>query len=140
MRTRRLLPLAPLLFAGALSLGACGDDDEAGSGSGSASSTPAGSTPAGSGGLVVTGLDGIKWDAETYTASAGDVPITLRNESSLPHTLAVVAADGAKVGGELKTSSSGDEDTGTYTLAAGTYTIICTVPGHGAMKADLVVS
>jgi plastocyanin len=132
MRTRRLLPLASLAVAGALSLVACGDDD-------SDSESPS-SAPAAAADVVVTGVDGIKWDAESYSATAGDVTIMLRNQSTLPHTLAVVAADGTKVGAELKTTSNGDEETGTYPLTAGTYTIICTVPGHGAMKADLVVT
>jgi uncharacterized cupredoxin-like copper-binding protein len=34
----------------------------------------------------------------------------------------------------------GRSDSGTLTLQAGTYTIICTIPGHSAMKATLTVS
>ena len=130
MRTRRLLPLAPLIVAGVLSLAACGDDDDA--------SEPDGSSPSAAG-VLVRGLDGLKWDAKSYSATAGDVAITLENDSSLPHTLAVIAADDTQVGSVLKANSA-EEDDGTYPLTAGTYTIICTVPGHGAMKADLVVS
>jgi plastocyanin len=138
MRNSRRLPhaflAAPLLVTAALSFAACGDDDD------SADPGSPASAPAAAGGVVVTGLDGIKWDAKSYTATAGDVPITLRNQSSLAHTLAVLAADGTKIGEELKTGSRGDEQTGTYSLVAGTYTIICTVAGHGGMKADLVVT
>lgn len=131
MTSRRLLVIAPLVLTGALSFAACGSDE---------GGTDSPSSEASAADVVVTGVDGIKWDAGEYTATAGDVEIMLRNQSSLPHTLAVVAEDGSKVGSELTANSSGDEATGTYALTAGTYTIICTVPGHGAMKADLVVS
>jgi len=132
MTSRRFLAIAPAVLATALLLAACGSDDKGGD---SASSVPATAAD-----LVVTGVDGLKWDNESYTATAGDVVVLLRNDSQLPHTLKIVAEDGSSIGGELETTSNGDEDTGTYTLAAGTYTIICTVPGHGNMKADLTVS
>lgn len=131
MRTRRIGLVAPLLLTAVLSLAACGSDDEGGD---SASSAPATAD------LVVTGVDGLKWDAEAYTATAGEVEVLLRNESQLPHTLKILAADGTSIGAELETTSKGAEDSGTYTLAAGTYTILCTVPGHGNMKAELTVS
>lgn len=130
MQTRRLRPVA-LVLAGASFLVACGGDDK-GRDSSSESRVPAD--------VAVTAIDGIKWDKAEYTATSGDVTILLRNESSLPHTLALVAEGGSKVGPELKTNSRGNEDTGTYPLEAGTYTIICTVAGHGGMKADLVVT
>jgi plastocyanin len=136
MSTRRLphrLSLGSLLLVSALSVTACGGDDDKGS------ESPA-SSAAASADLVVTGVDGIRWDKESYTATAGDVSIMLRNASTLPHTLKIVAADNSAVGEELEATGNGDEQTGTFTLAAGTYTIICTVPGHGAMKATLTVS
>ena len=132
MTSRRFLAIAPAVLATALSLAACGSDDKGGDSASSGPTTPAD--------LVVTGVDGLKWDKESYTATAGDVDVLQRNDSQQPHTLKIVAEDGSSIGAELKTTSKGDEDTGTYGLAAGTYTIICTVPGHGNMKADLTVS
>lgn len=133
MRTttpRRLLAtvLAPVA---ALSLAACGGgDDDNGSDD----------EPASSADLVVTGLDGIRWDKDAYTASAGGVVIELRNDSSLPHTLRVVDANDTQIGAELNTPGRGDTDDGTFSLAAGTYRIICTVAGHGNMNSELTVS
>jgi len=124
----RFAAIAPAVLATALSLAACGSDD-----SGS-------SEPASAADLVVAGVDGLKWDEESYAATAGEADVLLRNDSQQPHTLKIVAEDGSSVGAELKTTSKNDEDSGTYSLAAGTYTIICTVPGHGNMKAGLTVS
>jgi plastocyanin len=135
MQIRRLA-LAPLVLTGVLSLAACGSDDD-NKGADQAASTTAGDS---AGGVVVTGLDGIRWDEDSYTAAAGNVEITLRNESSLPHTLQLLAEDGTEIGRELEATGQNDEDVETIELAAGTYTILCTVPGHGAMKATLTVS
>jgi plastocyanin len=132
MRTRRIGLVAPLLLTGVLSLAACGSDDE--------KTDTGASQPSAAADLIVTGVDGIKWDQESYTTTAGEVSVLLRNESQLPHTLQILAEDGTAIGAVLESTSNGDEATGTYTLAAGTYTILCTVPGHGAMKADLSVS
>jgi uncharacterized cupredoxin-like copper-binding protein len=39
----------------------------------------------------------------------------------------------------LVVAKKGDVDSGPVTLDAGTYTIICDVPGHGNMRASLTV-
>jgi len=131
MRTRSL---APLLLAGTLGLAglaACGGDDGDDDASG-------GSVPADVG-LRVGAVEGIEWDAEEYTAPAGDVTVLLDNTSSLPHNLYFVREDGTELPESLDTSPQA-QDTDTVTLEAGTYTIICKVPGHSKMKATLTVS
>jgi plastocyanin len=126
MQIRRLA-LAPLVLTGVLSLAACGSDDEE-SGTTSVDAD-----------LTVVAVEGLRWSQDSYEAPAGQVDIALKNSSSQPHTLAVIAADGTQSPTILEASRDGDVESGSYDLAAGTYTIICTVPGHGNMKADLVM-
>lgn len=90
--------------------------------------------------LVVTAVPTIRWDAESYSAAAGEVTVGLRNEDSVRHTL-VVLKDKDVVGDlELAVNRRGDVDSGTITLEAGTYRIFCTVPGHQNMNSELIVS
>ena len=90
--------------------------------------------------LVVTAEEGIRWEEESYSATAGDIEIELDNESSVAHTLAIIAPDGSKLANKELSAAGKDADRGSFALTAGTYTIICTVPGHGNMKSDLIVS
>jgi plastocyanin len=120
-----------LLPVAALSVAACGSD-----GKGSSDST----APANGAALTVVAVDGLRWEKDAYSATAGDVAVTIDNESSQPHTLAILDAGGTQIGGVLETTGKNDTETGTFTLAAGSYTIICTIPGHGTMKAGLTVS
>lgn len=90
--------------------------------------------------LVVTAVPTIRWDAQNYTAPAGEITVALRNQDSVRHTL-VVLKDKDVVGDlELAVNRRGDTDTGTITLEAGTYRLFCTVPGHQNMNSELVVS
>jgi plastocyanin len=120
------IAFASVLFA--LTLGACG---------GSSSSTPA-VVPA-TVDLEVLAVSGLKFDATSYSATAGDIEIAYVNEDSIRHTLIVIEGD-TKVGNlELAVNKSGDIDLGTINLPAGNYVLFCTVPGHQNMKADLTV-
>jgi plastocyanin len=125
----RTLVVVP--FIAALLLVGCGS----GSGSGSGETTPANST-------VVTAIEGIAWDAKTYSATAvgGKVTISLKNISSLPHDLHLIDKDNVDVGLALKVQSNGDVHTDSYPLAPGAYQVICTIAGHGNMKATLTVT
>lgn len=119
-----LIPVVALVVA----LGACS----------SSSSAPAETLPA-TIGLEVHAVSGLKFDKANYEVGAGDVTVGYINEDSIRHTL-VVVQDGTKVSGfELKVNKKGDIDSGSVTLAAGTYVLMCTVPGHQNMKADLTV-
>ena len=90
--------------------------------------------------VTVTAIEGIAWDEKDYTATAGDVVITAVNESSLPHNLYIVDPSGARLPDVLDIPSRGDSADETVTLVAGTYTLICTIPGHNNMKSTLTVN
>jgi plastocyanin len=90
--------------------------------------------------LVVTAVPTIRWDADAYTATAGEVTLALRNEDSVRHTLVVLRDEEVVDDVELAVNRRGDVDTGTITLEPGTYRIFCTVPGHQNMNSELTVS
>lgn len=121
---RRIVPLfvLPVLVA------ACG-----GGTAGPAETVPAGA-------LVVTAVPSLRFDAETYgPVKAGDVTFGYVNEDSVRHTL-ILAKDGTKVPNfKLVIEKKGSVDSGAVALEAGTYELICDVPGHSNMKASLVV-
>lgn len=79
--------------------------------------------------------DQLTFDADAYEAGAGCIEVTYRNAGSIAHTLLVKGQKGFKL-------SVGDEDTGTVSLEAGTYTLYCDIAGHEAagMEATLTVS
>lgn len=115
-----------------LTAAACGGSESDGSGD-----TPPPTVPTGA--LEIDAGPGLKWAQSAYTATAGEVTVAMVNRDSQLHTLVIV--DGAKKpqGPELEVGKSGDVASGTYTLAAGEYQILCLVPGHNNMKATLTV-
>lgn len=82
---------------------------------------------------------GIKFDAANYSATAGVLHVIYENRDSQRHTLAFVNADGKSVAKDLEVVKSGSKDEADITFVAGTYKVICTVPGHQAMKGTLTV-
>ena len=94
------------------------------------------------GATLIKAIEGIAWDAKTYTATAvdGKVTISLRDDSSLPHNLHLLDSDNADMGIALNVEGRGDVHTDTLALKPGTYQVICTIPGHGNMKATLTVT
>jgi plastocyanin len=127
MRFRAALAPAALAVSVAV-LASCGGSD-----SGSTGTT----VPAD---LTVTAIDGIAWDSADYTATAGEVTVAVVNDSSLPHNLHIVDAEGTQLPDVFDIPTKGDVDSDTITLAAGTYTLICTIPGHANMKSTLTVN
>lgn len=106
---------------------------------GGGTSAPAQTVPTDAG-LVVTAVKTIRFDASEYTATAGDIKVAYSNEDSVRHTL-VVVKDGTKVPNfKLVVAQKGAVDVATVNLTAGSYTLICDVPGHQNMKATLTVS
>jgi len=124
----RALAAVPFL---ALALVGCGS-------SGGSSGAPA---TAPSDALVITAVEGIAWDAKTYSANAvdGRVKIAAKNDSSLPHNLHLVDSNSVDVGVSLSIQNKGDIDTQSVSLKPGTYQVICTIAGHGNMKSTLTV-
>lgn len=116
--------------AAALTLAACG---------GSSSS---GATLPADVDLTVVAVDGIAWDKKEYavTTTDGTATIGTRNDSSIAHNLYLVGPDGVQNPTFLDIPRRGSVDYKEFTLTPGTYTIICTVPGHANMRASLEVS
>ena len=124
MQRSLITPLA-LAAVAVLGLSACGGGDSA--------------EPSADADLVVGALDSLVFDAEAYTATAGEVTIAYVNRGAINHTLLVVGPGQEQIGEKLVIPGNGDDE-GTYTLDAGTYILFCDVPGHGNMKANLVVT
>jgi plastocyanin len=127
MRFRLLATTAAV--AGSFALAACG-----GGGSSSSATIPADAD------LVVKAVGSIAWEKSEYTATAGENLVVLVNESTLPHNLHIVRSDGSQLPDTVTANTNGDIVPMTVALDAGTYTLICTVPGHTAMQATLTVS
>jgi plastocyanin len=127
---RLFAPLA-LGVVGLVPLAACGSSAKPSTG-GTAATAPAGS-------VEIDAKDGNLLDKPEYDAKSGAVTIVYVNKSSVNHNLLVSDSAGAQIGTTLKVQNTGAKDTGTYTLAAGTYNVYCNIPGHEKMKAKLVV-
>ena len=90
-------------------------------------------------GLEVHAVSGLSFDKTKYEATAGDIEVGYVNEDTITHTLVVAQGD-TKIGTfELQVNKRGDSDIGSINLPAGDYILLCTVPGHQSMKADLTV-
>jgi len=103
------------------------------------STTSSAPTTAISADLVVDAISGLRLDKSQYTAAAGEISVAYVNEDTIRHTLVVVQDGNAISGFTLKVNQKGDVDTGQITLQPGVYVLLCTVPGHQNMKADLTV-
>ena len=66
--------------------------------------------------------------------------IAAQNDSSQPHNLRMLDSSNTEMGVALDIPSRGDVQTETVTLTAGSYTLICTIPGHTNMKSTLTVT
>ena len=105
---------------------------------GGGTSAPAETVPADA--FVVTAVSGLRFDAESYgPVTAGSIVFAYKNEDSIRHTLILAKGDTKVPNFKLVVAESGSVDSGPVTLDAGTYTIICDVPGHSNMKATLTV-
>ena len=81
-----------------------------------------------------------KWDQPSYTAKAGKVTIALRNQGSVTHSLVVKDSSGAKLASRILVPP-GQSTNVEVDATAGTYTLLCDVPGHEAtMHAQLTVN
>ncbi len=119
-----LMPVVALVVA----LGACS----------SSSSSPAATIPADTD-LEVRAVSGLQFDKTSYEVAAGENFVAYVNEDTIRHNLIVAQGDNKISGFELVVNKNGDIDTGSITLASGGYVLLCTVPGHQNMKADLTV-
>ena len=113
----------------ALPMMACGDDDDSGDDAGSDTGPP----PAGA--VQVVASDGLDFDADEYSATAGEITFAYEG-GNIQHSLVVEGHEE-----EMRLLISGDEDQGTLTLDAGEYVLYCDIPGHqsAGMEATLTV-
>jgi len=117
--------LGTLAVVAALALGACSG--------GSSSAQP---TKTASRGAITVGAYDIRFDVGEIKTTPGPLTVTLVNHGAVEHTFKI---EGTSL--QLK-ANPGTSVTGTVTLAAGTYTFECTIPGHAAagMKGTVVVA
>lgn len=82
----------------------------------------------------------LKFDKTSLTAKAGKVTIAFTNKAPLGHNFTIDSPSGAKVA--ATPTFDGGTKTVTATLKPGTYTFLCTVPGHAmaGMKGTLKVT
>ena len=121
---------------------ACGSRDtptttnEEPSGSGAAGSATASSASAGSARVSVVAED-IRFPVHAFSATAGEIAISYRNDGAIGHTLVIDGVEGFK----LSIPKHGAIDEGTVQLKPGTYTMYCDIPGHrqAGMEATLEV-
>jgi uncharacterized cupredoxin-like copper-binding protein len=121
---------------------------------------PAGAAPGGATALTSNSADGanLKFAEENLTADSGSVTLTFNNKGVLPHNWTLVkqgdedkavaesqaaAPDYKYAGaiGQTKTIDGGKSDTIDFQVEPGTYTYLCTFPGHyvSGMKGTLTV-
>lgn len=127
---RRLGGLATVVAASSLLAGllsGCGGD------------SPSDAAPSADADVVVHALTKLTFDQSAYTATAGDVIIDYVNDSAIVHNLHVLDGEGNDIGSPLEVVTQGAVDQGTFTLDAGSYTLVCKIAGHGTMTATLTV-
>lgn len=81
-----------------------------------------------------------KFDAKTYSATAGPIGFAYYNKGNVTHSLVIKDGAGVRYGKRLFLTP-GKEAGMTVDLAAGTYELYCDVPGHkdAGMDATLTV-
>lgn len=80
-------------------------------------------------------------DLSVSQVAAGKVTFTVTNQGSMGHNLTVVDSAGSVIGATATFRPSEGAQTLEVTLAPGTYTLLCSLPGHAArgQQAQLVV-
>ena len=80
-------------------------------------------------------------DLSVSEVAAGKVTFTVTNQGSMGHNLTVVDSSGSVIGATPTFRKSEGAQTLEVTLAPGTYTVLCSLPGHAArgQQAQLVV-
>ena len=83
----------------------------------------------------LVGQDDLRWDVERLTAPAGELTFELICEDAANHNVVIDELDE-----EVAACAPGARARGVIDLEPGTYTYVCTVPGHeSTMRGELVV-
>ena len=92
---------------------------------------PASAAPGGAQEVTLTLGDSLRFAPQSVVVRAGQpVEVTLRNGGSIPHDFALTDGVSSPVKVEAQVGQTAH---GTFTIdTPGTYTFICTVPGHAA--------
>lgn len=119
--------LPAVALTATLAAGCAGDADD-----------PAGPGPA-TATLQVAATDGLRFEPADLSAPAGTVTVELGAGPGVGHTFVVDGVDGDR---PVVEADAGETASGTVELAAGRYTVYCSVPGHreAGMEASLAVS
>ncbi|MBN1529456.1 MAG: cupredoxin domain-containing protein [Thermoleophilaceae bacterium] len=110
-------------------------------GEGEAAAEPAPEPAAGGGATLQLAADpggALRFDKSSLTADAGSVTIDMKNDSEIPHDVAI---EGNGVDEKGKDVTGGGTSTVTADLEPGQYTFYCAVPGHkqAGMEGTLTV-
>lgn len=123
--TPRLLSLL-LVAALALIVAACGGDDDAG---GEAQTS-----------VTILGNDALAYEPDSLTVAADtEITLTLECGPTVEHDFIIEGFEGDR---QIAVCDPGDTDTGTFTIAAGSYDFYCSIPGHreSGMEGTLTVT
>ena len=125
-RPRRSCPTRAAVIGLAVVLLACGGGDTDGA---------ALDVVTDDGALRVVGQDDLRWNVEELAASAGRIEFELVCEDAVNHNLVIDEVDV-----EVAACAPGQAVRGSVELEPGTYTYVCTVPGHErSMRGQLIV-
>lgn len=113
--------LATTLVLG-LALGGCGGGDDP-----DPATAPATSDASGGATLQLVGTDGLAFEPEQATVTAGEVTVELTAEPAVQHNVVI---EGLLDDQPLVEAAAGETATGSVSLEAGSYTLYCGVPGH----------
>ncbi len=130
MRTERLIAVAPIVAA--LALSACGgSNDSSGSGSAAAPSATSGSAASPAGAVSVKETEYKLNPADgTVTLKGGIATIEVSNDGKIVHSLALEKAGPGGKDVESKTIQPGASTTLKLKLKPGTYEWYCPIDGH----------
>ncbi len=104
---------------------------------GKAGAAPAAKGPGGTVKLAASPTD-LAFDTKTLSSKPGKVTIDFKNPAALEHNVAI--EENGKIVAESETITEGDTSVSAE-LAPGTYTFLCTIPGHAeaGMEGTLTV-
>jgi plastocyanin len=88
--------------------------------------------------VVTMSMVEFAFEPSTVTVSGNSVTFNARNDGQFPHNIAIDGRDGSLFADNLTTGQSASA---TITLAPGTYTFYCPVPGHRerGMEGTLII-
>jgi plastocyanin len=78
--------------------------------------------------IALLGTDALRWEPDRLTVAAGTLSVAIVCERGANHNF--VIQTGEEIGEEIAACAPGRTAFGEVTLERGTYTYVCTVPGH----------